>query len=168
LGRNHALDFPGFFLRGISELDPDSHKLSRKLTIMQKTFVKIISKKILTTSFTSGTADPSPEKTGEKMEIAAPVISSSLEFTAVSGDLYFFRTKIENPQNETILVEVRNDDGDIVFSKMYEGTFIDKKIRLLNEHLTALYKFTIKPLGQEAAETFVVSISTRMLEEALS
>lgn len=134
---------------------------------MQKTYVKIISKKILTTAFTRDRKATAPADTAEEMEIVTPAIHASLEFSAASGDLFFFRAKIENPQNETILVEVRNDDGDIVFSKMYEGTSLDKKITLLNEHLTALYKFTIRALDQEIAETFVVSISTKMLGESV-
>ncbi len=134
---------------------------------MQKTSVKIISKKIFTTTFTRDHKASDLADTAEKMEIVTPAIHASLEFSAVSGDLFFFRAKIENPQNETILVEVRNDDGEIVFSKMYEGVALDKKITLLNEHLTALYKFTIRAMDQEIAETFVVSISSKMLGESV-
>jgi hypothetical protein len=135
---------------------------------MQKTFVKIISRKILIAAIVTGSAafDASAENISNgNMEIVSSNIKSSVEFKGASEDAFLFDVKVENPDAEKFSVEVRDDNGKIVSSaNSYEKNFV-KEINLSNEELTAHYNFIVKTGNNEPEHTFIVSITTKVAQE---
>jgi len=135
---------------------------------MQKTFVKIISRKILTAAIVTGSAafDASAENiSSSKMEIVSANLQSSVEFKGASNDAFLFDVKVENPDATKFTLEIRDDNGSIISSKNYSETNFVKEVRLSNEDLTAHYNFIVKTENNEPEHTFVVSITTKAAEE---
>ena len=135
---------------------------------MQKTFVKIISRKILTAAVITGTSavDASAEKiSNNNMEIVSSNIHSHVEFKGASEEAFLFDVKVENPDGEKFTLEIRDDNGKIISSKTYSEANFIKEIKLSNDELTAHYNFTIKTSNNEPEQTFVVSIITKSAEE---
>src|SRR3954470_15312620 len=123
---------------------------------MQKTFVKIISRKVLTAAIVTGPAafDASAENISNNMEIVSSNIHSNVEFKGVSEDAFLFDVKVENPDAEKFTLEIRDDNGKIVSSKDYSETNFVKEIKLSNEDITAHYNFVVKTENNEPEHIF--------------
>jgi hypothetical protein len=135
---------------------------------MQKTFVKIISRKILTAAIVTGSAafDASGENlSNNNMELVSSNIKSSVEFKGASEDAFLFDVKVENPDAEKFTLEIRDDNGKIVCSDNSSEINFVKEINLSNEELTAHYNFIVKTENNEPEHTFIVSITTKVAEE---
>jgi hypothetical protein len=135
---------------------------------MQKTFVKIISRKVLTAAIVTGSpaTNASVENTsGNNMEIVSSNIQSQVEFKGASEDAFLFDVKVDNPDKEKFILEIRDDNGRIVSSKDSSETNFVKEIKLSNDELTAHYNFIIKTQNNEPEQTFVVTITTKAAEE---
>jgi hypothetical protein len=137
---------------------------------MQKTFVKIISRKILTAAFLTGAVvmDASAEnkELNNNMEIVSTNIQSNVEFAGNTDNTFLFDVKVVNPDGDTFTLEVQDDNGEVLFSKNYTETNLVKKVKLLNEEITAHYNFIIRTNNKEPEQTFVVSITTKAVEDA--
>jgi len=136
---------------------------------MQKTFVKIISRKILTAAIPTGSHaldDSAKNKiSNNNLEIVSSNIQSLVEFKGASDDAFFFDVKVENPDGETFTLEIKDDNGKTMCSKNYSEKNLAKEIKLLNDEFTAQYNFIVKSENNEPEQTFVVSITTRLIEE---
>jgi len=134
---------------------------------MQKTFVKIISRKILTAAIVTGSSavDASAENISNKMEIVSSNIQSHVEFKGASDDALLFDVKVENPDEDKFIVEIRDDNGKIVFSKNCSEKNLATEIKLSNKELTAHYNFIVRTENKEPEHTFVVSITTKVAQE---
>jgi hypothetical protein len=132
---------------------------------MKKTFVKIISRKTLTATILTGSSAFDSSALNNNMEIVSSNIHSNVDFKGASEDAFLFDVKIDNPDAEEFSLEIRDDNGKILFSKNYSETNLTKEIKLSNEELTAHYNFIIKTKNNEPEQTFVVSITTKISEE---
>ena len=134
---------------------------------MQKTFVKIISRKILTAAIVTGSSalEATAENISDKMEIVSSNIQSNVEFKGASDDAFLFEVKVENPDAEKFTLEIRDDNGKIISSKNYSETNFIKEIKLSNEEITAHYNFVVKTENNEPEHTFIVSITTKAAEK---
>src|SRR6266487_4870954 len=137
---------------------------------MQKTFVKIISRKVLTAAFLTGAAvlDITAESKApdNNMKIVSSNIQSNVEFTGAFDNTFLFDVKVVNPDGDTFTLEIKNDNGEVLFSKNYTETELVKKIKLSNEELTAHYNFIIRPNNKEPEQSFIVSITTKVVDDA--
>ena len=134
---------------------------------MQKTFVKIISRKVLTAAIVTGASalEATAENISDKMEIVSYNIQSNVEFKGASDDAFLFEVKVENPDAEKFTLEIRDDNGKILSSKNYSETIFVKEIKLSNEEITAHYNFVVKTENNEPEHTFIVSITTKVAEK---
>jgi hypothetical protein len=137
---------------------------------MQKTFVKIISRKVLTAAFLTSTAatDASVEnkELNSNFKIVTTNIESSIEFTGANENTIFFDIKVENPDGDKFALEIQDDEANVLFSKNYTHANLVEKVKLPNEKLIAHYNFMIRPHNKEAEQSFVVSINNKIIDEA--
>jgi|SRR5581483_5725680 len=133
---------------------------------MQKTFVKIISRKILTAAVVTGTsAFDSSADSNNNMEIVSSNIHSSVEFKGTADDKFLFDVIVGNPDAENFTLEIRNDNNVILFSEDYNETKLLKEIKLQGKEFTTNYNFIIKTSNKEPEQTFVVSIINKVVNE---
>ena len=136
---------------------------------MQKTYVKIISRKILTAAVvTSPSAFESSVETNtseHNMEIVSSNIHSVVEFKGTDNNTYLFEVKVENPDAEAFTLEVRNDNGVPLFSKNYSDTNLVEEIKLKKEELTVHYNFIIRTSNKEPEHSFIVTLTTKAASE---
>jgi hypothetical protein len=136
---------------------------------MQKTFVKIISRKVLTAALLTGTAAmeaaPESKELNNNMTTVSTNIESGIEFTGANENTIFFDVKVENPDGNTFTLEIQDDEANILFSKNYSHTNLVEEVRLPNEKLIAHYYFTINH-NKEAEQSFVVSITNKIADDA--
>src|SRR3954452_12096647 len=136
---------------------------------MQNTFVKIISRKVFTAAFLTGpsVSDASAEnKEFDNLKIVTTNIESSIEFTGANENTIFFDVKVENPDGNEFALEIQDDEANILFSKNYTHSSLVEKVTLPNEKLIAHYNFIIRTDNKEAEQSFVVSISNKITNEA--
>ena len=136
---------------------------------MQKTFVKIISRKVLTAAFLTGTSvsDASAEnKELDNLKIGTTNIESTIEFAGANENTIFFDVKVENPDGNEFTLEIQDDEANILFSKNYTHSSLVEKVKLPNEKLIAHYNFIIRSDSKEAEQSFIVSISNKIIKEA--
>jgi len=136
---------------------------------MQKTFVKIISRKVLTVAFSTGTSVSDASAKNEELDnlkIATTNIESNIEFAGGNEHTVFFDVKVENPDGKEFTLEIRDDEANILFSKNYTHSSLVEKVKLPNEKLIAHYNFIIRSGSKEAEQSFVVSICNKITEKA--
>ena len=136
---------------------------------MQKTFVKIISRKVLTAAFLkdSSVRDASAEnKELDNLKIGITNIESTIEFIAANENTIFFDVKVDNPDRNEFTIEIQDDEANTLFSKNYTHSSIIEKVKLPNEKLIAHYNFIIRPDNKEAEQSFIVSIRNKITHEA--
>ena len=135
---------------------------------MQKTYVKIISRKVLTAAVvtTPSAFESSATNTSENnLEIVSSNIHSSVEFKGTDNNTHLFEVRIENPDAETFTLEVRNDNGVPLFSKNYSETNLTEEIKLKKEELTVHYNFIIRTSNKEPEHSFIVTLTSKAASE---
>lgn len=135
---------------------------------MQKTFVKIISRKVLTAAVvTSPSAFESSATNASEnnLEIVSSNIHSSVEFKGTNDNKYLFEVSVENPDAEMFTLEVKNDNGVTFYSKSYSDTNLVEEIKLKNKEFTAHYNFIIRTSNKEPEHTFIVTITSKATSE---
>jgi len=138
---------------------------------MQKTFVKIISRKVVTAGFASITVTDESDENKElnnNFKIGTTNIESSIEFVGANANTIFFHVKVENPDGNKFSLEIQDDEANVLFSKNYSQENLVEKVKLPNEKLIAHYNFIIRPDNKEAEQSFVVSINNKILDEAVA
>ena len=131
---------------------------------MQKTYVKIVSRKTFTAGILKNSSAPDSSAqistSNSNMEIVSSNIQSSVEFKGAIDKIFLFDVKVENPDAETFTLEIQNDNGATLYSQNYFDTNLLKEIKLSNEELAAHYNFTVRINSREPEQNFVVSITT--------
>ena len=137
---------------------------------MKQAFLKFFGKKffsaallstsILLSSFTAGAAvHPSNIEilSGDK---------SSVQFAGSTGDALLFKVNINNEKSDAFTVTIKNENGDLLFSKSFSEANFQKQFKLLKgEQDGDRYYLSITSDNKNLEETYVISASTRMVDD---
>lgn len=135
---------------------------------MQKTLVKIISRKVLTAAVVTSPAafeSSATNNSENNLEFVSSNIHSSVEFKGTKENTFLFQVRVENPDAETFTLEVKNDNGVTFYSKNYFDTNLVEEIKLKNKEFTAHYNFIIRTSNKEPEHTFIVTITSKAVSE---
>ena len=87
---------------------------------------------------------------------------TSLQFIGSTTDALIFRVHIANDKSENFTLSIRNEAGDVLFSKAFNDSIFQKQFKVLNgDAESEKYYFTIKSKDSDLEETYLVSASTK-------
>ena len=104
----------------------------------------------------SSFANPVKEKTKTVSRI--PDSAVNVQYIGSNDKMFEFKIEFENPTAQKFTLTVKNDEGDIVYSKDYTDTHFAKTIHLMKEEIGS---YSIRP-------TFVISVGTRLVQRSFA
>ena len=137
---------------------------------MKQVFLKLTGKKliaaaflsasVLFTSFSSNAAVPKGNieiLSGEK---------TNIHFAGSTADALMFKVNINNEKGDNFTITIKNDGGDVLFSKSFKDVDFNKNFKLLRgDQGNERYTFTITSDNKSLQYTNVVSATARTVED---
>ncbi len=118
-----------------------------------------LSASILLTSFAANAAGNSNIEiiSGEKTNIA---------LTATTGDALLFKLNVNNEKGDKFTVTIKNETGDVLFSRAFSDVEFQKQFKLLKgDENNTRYFISITSDNKNLEDTYVVSSTTRTVND---
>jgi hypothetical protein len=93
-----------------------------------------------------------------KTVIDGPETSVNVQYIGSDEKMYEFNVKFENPTAQNFTLIIKNDDGDVIYSKEYNEVHFDKTIQLMKE---GMENVNIYP-------TFAISVGKKLVQRSFS
>jgi hypothetical protein len=93
---------------------------------------------------------------GEKTNIAV---------TSTTSDALVFKVNVNNEKGDKFLLTIKNNAGDVLFSKFFDDVNFQKQFKLLKGDNDERYYFTITSDNKNLEDTYVVSTTTRVVND---
>lgn len=135
---------------------------------MKQAFLNFTGKKFITAAFlfasvllTSVTSNAAINHdieilSGEKTHIA---------LTSTTSDALLFKVNVNNEKGDKFTVTIKNNTGDILFSKAFNDVNFQKQFKLLKNDTDERYYFSITSNNKNLEDTYVVSTTTRVVND---
>ncbi len=138
---------------------------------MKRTFIKIVSKKVLAAVLLSGAiflAVPSTGKaTTKNIEVLSSSNQASVQFKGSSDNALLFEVKVANTNGDKFTITVTDKDGDILYKNDFSEKGFDKKFKLLKSDDIAGYNFKITSSNKDLEQVFAINASTKMVDDVV-
>lgn len=119
-----------------------------------------LSVSVLLTSLNSNAAISSPNieiLSGDK---------SSVQFAGSTSDALVFKVHVDNEKADNFTLTIKNDEGVMLFSKSFNDIDFEKQFKILkNEQDGDRYYFTVSSSNKNLEETYVISSTTRTVDD---
>jgi hypothetical protein len=87
-----------------------------------------------------------------------PESAVNVQYIGADEKMFEFKIEFENPTAQKFTLIIKNDDGDVIYSKEYSDVHFGKTIRLMKD---GIEKENIYP-------TFAISVGTRLIQRSFS
>ena len=137
---------------------------------MKHAFLKLTGKKFITAVFLSASllltsfySNAAVSK--ENIEIISGE-KTNIHFAGSTTDALMFKVNINNEKGDDFTVTIKNNAGDVLFSKSFNDVNFNKSFKLLKgENDSERYYFTITSTNKNLEDTYVVTTSARTVED---
>ena len=138
---------------------------------MNITSITTASKKVLVAVLVSGAvlvAAPSFAKTSANIEILSANTQATVQFAGTTADnALLFDVKLDNPTAEKFTITISTKDGDVLFAKEFSDKSFTKKFKLVKSDDISSYNFKISSDNKNLEQTFVVSATTKVVDNVV-
>jgi hypothetical protein len=93
----------------------------------------------------------------KKEIVKIPESQIDVQFVGITENRFNFKIEFENPSAQKFTLTVKNDDGEVVYSKEFNDAHFSRTITLVNDNES----FGIHP-------TFAVSVGNRLVQRSFS
>lgn len=136
---------------------------------MKQSFLKLSGKKFITAAFFSAsvllTSFNSNAAGGSDIEILSGD-KTSIQFTGSTDEALLFRVHISNEKRDYFTLTIKNENGNVLYSGSFSDINFQKQFKVLKgEEDAKRYYFTISSGNKDLEETYIISASTRMIED---
>ena len=91
---------------------------------------------------------------------------TSVQFAGSTDEALFFKVHINNEKGDNFTLSIKNDNGNVLFSKSFSDTNFQKRFKVLKgEEDGERYYFTISSGNKNLEDTYVVSTATRTIDD---
>ena len=137
---------------------------------MKQAILKFTGKKFITATFLSAALLVSGFAAKANSNVAAIEIlsddNSSVEFTGSTSDALLFKVHISNEKAENFTLTIKNENGEVLFSKDFSDVSFEKQIKILKNFETgSRYYFNITSAGKDLNETYVINAAVRTVDD---
>lgn len=140
---------------------------------MKQSFLKLAGKKFITVAFISAsvlfasfTTNAASVNTSN-IEILSNE-NPSVQFTGSTEDALLFKVHINNKNADDFTLTIKNEAGNVLFSKTFNDVNFDKQIKILKgEETGGRYFFTITSSNKDLEETYAISSAVRTIDDVV-
>jgi len=119
----------------------------------------LLSTSILLTSFPGNASFHSSDieiLTGEK---------TSVQFIGSTNDALVFKIHVSNEKKDFFTLTIKNESGDVLFSKSFNDANFQKQIKVLKDGESDRYYFTLNSGNKSLEQTYSIITSTRTVDD---
>jgi len=140
---------------------------------MKQSFLNFTGKKFITAAFLSASllftsfASDAAVKNGDNIEIISGN-DSNIQFTGSTSDALLFKVHIQNEKADNFTLTIKNDNGDVLFTKSFNDVNFQKQFKVLKgDQESARYYFTITSNNKNLEDSYVISSASRTIDDVV-
>ena len=139
---------------------------------MKQSFFKLSGKKFLAATFlsasvllTSFSGNAATNKT--PIEIISGE-NTNVQFAGSTSEALLFKVHINNKNGDNFTVTVKNNSGDVLFSKSFNDVDFQKQFKVLkSEQSSDTYYFTISSANKNIADSYAINTASRTIDDVV-
>ena len=138
---------------------------------MKQSFLKFAAKKFITATFISASIlfTSFSVKAAAGNHSIIEILSNdkpSVQFAGSTSDALLFKVHIINDKADNFTVTIKNNDGNVLFSKTFNDVNFEKQFKILKgDDSNSNYYFTISSSNKNLEETYVVSSTVKTVND---
>lgn len=131
---------------------------------MKQAFLKFSGKKFISAALISAsvlmTSFSAQAGTGDN------ITPSAIQYTGSTYDGIMLKMRINNETGANFTLTVKDDNGEVLFTEVYNDKSFDKQFKLLKgDQYSSYYYFTVSSPNKQLEQKYVVNTSTRSVED---
>ena|SRR5690348_13380026 len=139
---------------------------------MKRTIVKIASKKfipalIIIAALLVCAPTQTKANTNQTIEIISNENTASVQFTGSTDNAYLLKVNVNNPKGDEFTLVIKDEDGQVLFTKDYSDTNFKKQIKILKTDDNNRYNISIRSSNKNLENTFSVSTVTKTVDDVV-
>jgi hypothetical protein len=144
--------------------------LTLKKTIMKHLKLKLSGKKFITAAFLSASVlltsfAGNAAINHHNIELLSSG-NSIVQFTGTTSDALLFKVHINNEKGDNFTLTIKNNAGDLLFSKSFNDVDFEKQFKVLKgDQENERYFFTISSNNKNLEDTYVISTTLRTVND---
>ena len=139
---------------------------------MKQAFLNFPGKKFVSAAFLSAALLLTSQRSdaaihASNIEILADD-KSSIQFIGNTADALIFKVHVNNEKSEDFTLMIKNENGDILFSKSFSDSNFQKQFKVLtDDDESKKYYFTITSKNRDIDETYVITALTHTVSDVV-
>ena len=94
------------------------------------------------------------------------ITPSAIQYTGSTYDGIMLKMRINNETGANFTLTVKDDNGEVLFTEVYNDKSFDKQFKLLKgDQYSSYYYFTVSSLNKQLEQKYVVNTSTRPVKD---
>lgn len=137
---------------------------------MKQVFFKLSGKKLITAAFLSASVlltsfNSNAAVTKGNIEILSGE-KTNVQFSGSTSDALLFKVHINNEKGDNFTLTIKNESGDILFSKSFNDVDFQKQFKVIKgDQDNGRYYFTITSNNKDLEDSYVISATAHMVED---
>lgn len=93
---------------------------------------------------------------------------TQVQFTGSTGDALLFKVHINNEKGDNFIVTIKNNSGDVLFSKSFNDVDFQKQFKVLKgDQISDTYYFTITSANKTLEDSYAISVTSRVIDDVV-
>ncbi len=137
---------------------------------MKQAFLKFTSKKLIVAAFLSASVlltsfSSNAAFSKGNIEILSGE-NTNIQFTGSTGDALLFQVHINNEKGDNFTLTIKNNNGDVLFSKSFNDVNFQKQFKLLKGDVdNDRYYFTITSNNKNIEDNYEISTASHVVDD---
>ncbi len=94
--------------------------------------------------------------------------NTNIQFTGSTNDALLFKVHINNEKGDNFTVTIKNNNGDVLFSRSFNDVDFQKDFKVLkSENDGNRYYVTVTSTNQSLDDSYVISTVTRTVDDVV-
>ena len=139
---------------------------------MKQTFLNFSGKKFMTAIFLSASVlltsvSSNAATNSHNIEIISGD-NSNIQFAGSTSDALLFKVNIKNEKGDNFTLTIKNDNGDVLFTKSFNDVNFQKQFKVLKDDQDSeRYYFTISSNNKALEDSYAISAASRTIDDVI-
>ncbi|MEP6466552.1 MAG: hypothetical protein ABJB05_09610 [Parafilimonas sp.] len=139
---------------------------------MKQTFLNFSGKKFITAIFLSAAVlltavSSNAAINSHNIEIISGD-NSNIQFAGSTSEALLFKVHIKNAKGDNFTLTIKNDNGDVLFTKSFNDVNFQKQFKVLKgDQDSERYYFTISSANKSLEDIYAISAASRTIDDVV-
>jgi hypothetical protein len=139
---------------------------------MKQSFLKFSGKKFITAIFLSAavlltSVSVKAANNNANIELISGE-NSNIQFAGSTSEALLFKVHIKNEKGDNFTVTIKNNNGDVLFTKAFNDVNFQKEFKVLKDDQDGeRYYFTITSANKDLEESYAISTASHVVDDVV-